>query len=127
MNDADVLAALLERREEQRIAAEQAAEEAADLGTSENLTDRPGLPEKDMASLNSEGSTAKMDRTPTQEDKTKLRLEQNVDSNDRSEKVEPQPLPRLIYHRTTDETVSATLAAIENSRWTTSVRLRACT
>eukprot|EP01043_Picozoa_sp_COSAG02_P127296 COSAG02_NODE_64645_length_260_cov_0.627329_1_plen_41_part_10 len=41
MNDADVLAALLERREEQRIA----AEEAADLGTLENLIDRPGLPE----------------------------------------------------------------------------------
>jgi hypothetical protein len=123
MNDADVLAALLERREEQRIA----AEEAADLGTLENLTDRPGLPERDMGPLYSEGSTTKMDRKPTQEDKTKLRPEHDVDSHDRSAKVEPQPLPRLIYHRTTDETVSATLAAIENSRWTTSVRLRTCT
>ena len=31
--------------------------------------------------------------------------------------VEAAPLPRLVYYQTTDETVAATLAAIENSRW----------
>ena len=113
MNDADVFAALLARKEQEQVVASQTKKHAAASAELGHL--RP-----------TQGATQQIPSANTQKASPDNTAPDRTAESDSSEEIKPELLPRLIYHRTTDETVSATLAAIENSRWIASVRPLTC-